>query len=689
MGRLGYRCIDIDFHFSEYARDLLTKVDPQSYARMVSEVGADSVMVYAKDHWGNVYHDTKVSHKHAAVKGDLLRDVLDSMHGQNLAAIVFFSVCWDEYAARHNPDWVALDAEGKPKRWYGSWTFMCINSPYRDYVFKHLEEVVSNYDFEAIFIDPFNYRLGVNAPCYCPYCRKLWRAEFGEELPARLTGEKKAQYMDWRDRYFGAFLAELRKIVKAPGKDIQMTHIFGTVMDHDDWLNVEGDPFGQDYYTNSIKTKIYRAYAAGRPLMVLTERFSRYWDFTMKSPAQLEWELATIFAHNAAFMLVDHADIRGELHPEAYEVFGKVIAAITPMTELVRDAHPYADIALLYSERDEELVQEPRGDTPTSEKYLATIYRGHLPDFVGAFKMLTESHLPFDVLVATQLTAEKLAPFKVLVVPSTLHIDPHKVAVIQAYVKNGGNLIFTHRGPERDERTRPLPADLRGFGLVNAALDSPYTVNFVRPTQGLHELRYIRVNSGAAYVSAAGAEEVLGHLVHPALERTDTKWVTHNEIPGEETVHPAVVVGRSGSGGYGYFAFGLFREYLQQDLRGYRELFLRVLNRHYSPEIVVEAPRSVEANYLVEGGVLHVVLTNCTIGRLAGRYDTLTAGPEPLSYPSNIDEVVPVAGIRIRTQRSVKSASDMRGHSLNVITASGQSSIELPQLGVADVVTLR
>jgi hypothetical protein len=475
MGRVGKRCIDIDFHFAEQARNLLVNLRPAEYARRVKQANADSIMVYAKDHWGNVYHETQVAHKHPAVKGDLLRELLAACHAEGLSTTIFFSIMWDEWIMRQHPEWIVLDAAGAQKHWYGSWTFLCINSPYRDHIFAHLAEVANNYDFDTIFVDPFNYRLGVNAPCYCEYCQRLWYRRYGYELPRTLQGEQKARYMDFRDWYFGSFLRQVRDVVHRPNKGIQMTHIYGTILDYDDYLNVEGDPFGQDYYTNTISTKIYRQYAAGRPLQVLTERFSRYWDFTMKSPNQLQWEAASIFSHGVGMMIVDHADIRGEIYPEVYKVLGDVLSQAQCIETAIQDTKPFAEIALLFHERDEELQQEPK-TALSDEKHLATIYRGHIPDFVGAYKLLTEAHLPFDILVAPQLTAERLAGYKVLIVPNVVYMSEKQIDLIKQWIGDGGKLIFTYNTAARDEHTRLLDSAHRSFGLLDFQLEDPYGV---------------------------------------------------------------------------------------------------------------------------------------------------------------------------------------------------------------------
>jgi hypothetical protein len=669
---------------------MLARTDPKRMIDMVAETGADTVMIYAKDHWGNVYHETSVAHKHAAVGNDLLGEWLSAASAAGLQTTVFFSLMWDEFAGRANPDWLSRNADGSVKRWYGGWRFLSLNSPYRDYLFAHMSELVSNYDFDTLFVDPFNHRIGVNVPDYNAYDQQLFRAAYGRDIPVDLTGPDKALYMEFRDAFFARFLRELYGGIRGAGKDIKITHIYGGNTDYDDYLNVEGDPFGQDYYAPSMKAKVYRAYAEGRPLVVLTERFSRYWDFVPKTREQLSWEIATAYSHRAATMIVDHADINGELDANIYGDLRSVFTSLAPVEAAIDESDEvFAEVALLYHERDEELVLEPkRADLDPESQHLSTVYRGYLPDFVGAFKFLTESHTPFDAIVQTGLSREQLSAYRLVVIPNTLHMSADQAAAVRDYVAEGGCVVFTHRTATRDLCTRPLPSGVASFGLLDTDIEDPYSLSFISPA-GPAEVPYIRVNAGNVYITPRTEYDVLGFVQLPAVQRTSERWVTHNEPPGRLTDRPAVIHGRYGKGQYVYFSSRIFRELLEQDIRGYRSYVRDALARVFEPSVTVKAPRTVEANYYSGAGRLRVFLTNLTPGRSAGRYDLLTTSPEPYSYPCNIEDVIPVGNVEIVVTGTVASAHDVAGNELEVAhRAGGGAAIRVPTLSVCDVVTV-
>lgn len=689
--KLGFKQIDIDFHFSETARHMLINTDPAKMMKMVKDANADTVMVYAKDHWGHVYHETEIAHKHNAIKGDLLKEWLSEAKKQGLQTTVFFSLMWDEYAAKLNPDWLSKNVDGTVKRWYGGWRFLSLNSPYRDYIFAHMKELVTNYDFDTIFVDPFNHRLGVNVPDYNQYDQKLFEAQYGHRIPETLTGEDKAIYMDFRDKFFARFLKELYAIIRGAGKNIKITHIYGGNTDYDDYLNVEGDPFGQDYYAPSMKAKVYRAYSEGRPLVMLTERFSRYWDFVPKTREQLLWEVATAFSHNASMMLVDHADIKGELDSNAYDDMNWVYDKTSVIEQNISKATKViADVALLYHERDEELLLEQKQlfGVSAEEKHLGTVYRGYIPDFVGAFKYLTESHIPFDCVVQTQLNEEVLRKYKMLVIPNTIHMSKEQIAAVQQYVEQGGKLIFTHRSASKDLYTRIHNKEQSLFGLVDIEIEDPYTIRFVTPVID-SDIPYIRVNRDNAYISPMTPFEVLALIQLPAVERTPERWVTHNEPPGEISQRPAAIHGRFGKGEYIYFSYRMFAELLEQDIRGYRKFIDNTVKRIYDPEIKVQAPRTVEANFYDSDEGIKVFLTSVTPGRFAGRYDLMSPSPEPYSYPCNIEEVIPVPNVKVIIRGKIKLAKDSKGCDLSIDYNGNNSVITLPLLETFEIITIK
>jgi hypothetical protein len=682
---LGCKWVILDYHFSEYPHDVLVNADSnaEAYVKAAADAGVDVFNVYAKDHWGNAYYDSKFAHKHKNVKSDLLGRILKEAHSRSLKTAVFFSVCWDEYNSRLHPDWVAVDEQGKPRRWYPTgWTFLCINSPYRDHTLSQMRELLQSYDFDAIFLDDFNNRLGVNTPCYCRHCKELWQAEYGYELPKDLVGLDKAKYLDFRDRFFRAYLNEMSTLIKSSGKDVQFSHIFGTVYDFDDYIITFNAPMGRDYFLISSQAKIYRAYGKGRPVLCCILRFNdalRDFDFTIKSKELMTWEAITILGNKGMVQITDQPNIGGELEPKAWELIKHTFSHVRRVETRVSGGVPYAEMALLYSGRDEELTQGPPYSPHEAQICVRT------PDFAGAFKLLTEAHLPFDIVVTEDLTLDSLKQYRALIIPNVIHLSQAQIENIRTYVEQGGAILFTCNTATRDEYTRRLPENLQFFGLLSASMKMPYTVKFVKPIMDL-ETAFLRVNGEAYYVTPRARADILAYITLPAFECTSDKWVSHNIQPGDTTSHPAILLGKYGKGSYAYFAFRAFKEYIEQDYRPYRKTILSVLDALHRPSVYVEAPRVVEASYLRRGIFIDVVLTNGITGKPAGRYDL---GTTPCAYHVNMDEVVPISGIKIGSKTEISEALDLEGKRLRIEKTNDTYDALLPSLGLYDVVSLK
>ena len=89
---------------------------------------------------------------------------------------------YDDVQAAH-PDWIAVDAEGRPRRHWASpemWV-TCGLGPYNfEFMTEVKREIMARYRVDGIFIN----RWDGSGMCYCEHCRKSFRAATGHELPA-------------------------------------------------------------------------------------------------------------------------------------------------------------------------------------------------------------------------------------------------------------------------------------------------------------------------------------------------------------------------------------------------------------------------------------------------------------------------------------------------------------------------
>lgn len=665
---LGYKRMILDYHFSAFLPETLADANPDEIVAAMVSAGIDSLVLFPKDHWGYIYSDGRIGPHHPGVPGDLFGRVLEGLRQQGIRVMAYHSVHRDEYAARAFPEWTMRRSDGgvRQRRYYtegathASWALVCINGPYRAYSYAQLEELIAAYDFPSLWLDfiPFP-----SDGCYCRYCRKLWEAEYGYALPPVLSAADRVHWQRFYVKALREYLSGVRQVIQRAGKDILMTHNYGFPYDYDDYVVTETESAGKDYFRPSRLAKFWRAYAMGREVEAVSYRFNQPWDFTIKSPHQLKWEVATNLAHNCAMVFVDQPDIRGRMDPKVYEALADAFTVADELAPHVRGSEPYAEVALVASE------------------WSATLAPDTEDDFGGALRMLTETHLPFDVLADTALPTADLARFRAIVIANTPHIAPEAVEALRRYVADGGLLLFTYRTATLDLDGRP--ASQPSFGFVEIISESPYTVSFIRPKFDVGDTR-MRVRD-SVWFRSKGDAELRATVTPPALEVTADKWVSHNVMPGADTDQPAALVGAFGKGHYIYLGARLFTEYLRQDLPSIRTFLMSLLRTYYRPRVWAEGPSAVEAVYQRQGDDLVVTLIN-------GLTNKPSAGGHRFVGERGhigLNEIVPIADVRLRVAGAPTiDAADVKGTSLPVRTDGDVATIEISRLELYQLVRL-
>ena len=179
------------------------KFDPKFWLDYFARTRSDAVCLSAG---GCVaYYPTQVPfHHRSAWLGD--RDVFGELVAgcRKLGMVVIARTdphaTYDDVQAAH-PDWIAVDAKGKPRRHWASpemWV-TCGLGPYNfEFMTEVKREIMSRYRVDAIFIN----RWDGSGMCYCEHCRKNFQAASGLDLPRTDDRGDPARlpYLFWRQR---------------------------------------------------------------------------------------------------------------------------------------------------------------------------------------------------------------------------------------------------------------------------------------------------------------------------------------------------------------------------------------------------------------------------------------------------------------------------------------------------------
>jgi len=314
MAAVGPRRILIDNHRGPYGAHTLSQVDPAAHLAALRAIGTDAVLLQAKCHWGHAYYDTAIGTRHPALDCDLIAAQTQAAHEHGVDPALYYSVRWDEHAYRDHPEWRSYDAEGNPQPGpHTRWRWLCLNSPYRDYTYAMLDELLANYTFSRLFLDIVHYRM----LCYCEHCQDAWQEHFGETFPeppeihagsrggrrrgqrgrrhvGRAARELRARLTAFGNHVVENYLAGVKERIRASGKDVQLTHNAYWPYAHDDYLFAESDATGGNFFAPALQTHRLRAFAKGRPVEI-----AFCWDNVMYagvSESQLTFQAASALA---------------------------------------------------------------------------------------------------------------------------------------------------------------------------------------------------------------------------------------------------------------------------------------------------------------------------------------------------------------------------------------------------------
>lgn len=84
---------------------------------------------------------------------DLIGTLEKEVHKNNLRFIAaFFGLQGRTWLSKEHPDWAQRDKRGEAREWY-NFILLCPNSPFGDYYPELVEEVLSKYEVDGIYVD--------------------------------------------------------------------------------------------------------------------------------------------------------------------------------------------------------------------------------------------------------------------------------------------------------------------------------------------------------------------------------------------------------------------------------------------------------------------------------------------------------------------------------------------------------
>jgi len=589
--RLARRHVHLDFHTSPAIPDVGKDFDPVRFADTLVRAHVQAINLFAKCHHGYSYYPTDVGTMHPHLQRDLLGEQIAACRDRGLRTVAYTTVVWDELAASRHADWLQVDRDGHlvgrgpldtGEEHGRRWRFLCMNSPYVDYLLAHTEEFCRRYTVDGVWFDI----VWQDQPgCVCNYCLP--------DLQRRGLNPLHDEDLARHSRLIArAFMQRASALVRAIHPDATIFYNGRIVMADEEepgnrpelgdvtHFEIESVPSGSWGY-NHFPVVVRHLQTLDRPLLGMTTAFHKMWaDFgTLKNAAALAYEVERVAAAGAAVCIGDQLHPRGGLLPATYDRIGAAFAALADIDPWLEGAIPQVDIGVLLPPG----VAWSHGPLPASSE--------------GAMRAFVETNWQFHLI--DRLT--DLTRYRVLVAPDDVWMDETLARRIDAYLERGGGLLLTGASGVRP--------DGRGFALDRFGVEdegpSAYAPEYVRwldvadgnggPVAPLDHVLYERGRAVRAMLGAV----VLAGVVHPYFNRTWEHFSSHFQTPPDTrlTRYAAVVVAPGGR--VVYCAHPLFRAYRLHGYLAYRQIITACLRRLLpQPTVRFDGPTTAEVTVL-------------------------------------------------------------------------------------------
>lgn len=452
---------------------------PEKLVGVLADAGLEAVMVGLTDREGyTLCSPSEVLPTDKQESIELMKRFIAEANRRDLQVLGEFALLLWPQLYESNPEWLMVPLMDHPdnpaisKREGSSLknkSFFCIHSPFRNWICTLLSEHARDFQLDGFWFDDTNFgpRNGFPWPagCRCEYCKQLYKAEKGTDLPETVDWENKEflSFMHWRQNKLIEFFEEAAAGVHRARPGIPMIYNHYT-LNKLGWETAQQlAPYKKNYllfteenYSHAISAKIMRAE---------NPDYFEVWNWAT--------EVIPGVQHGMPPYAAPYSSIQTGMTVMANGGVA-VIAGITGDFELLKD---YLEAVFDEYKKRRDYVG---GESLSS---CAVLLSGQTRDFHGKDKpelyrinvqgigeALERSRLIWDIVLDKQVTKEHLAKYEVLYLPNTACMSEEQCGHIRDFVRSGGVLVAT-------EETSLYDAD--GTRLDNFRLSDVFGADYL------------------------------------------------------------------------------------------------------------------------------------------------------------------------------------------------------------------
>jgi hypothetical protein len=464
---------------------------------------------------------------------------------------------------KDHPDWVQRGIDGKANQFVGGgrvfWVaegtesaWLCPTSDYRDYFINRVKRLAQT-TLDGLWGDALALSDIVGVwPCTNATCAAKFLAETGLEQPANEDWNSPVfrRWVAWRHgvthEFEQAVLAGARTVrpdFQLIVETVTMDYSNATVQGHDGASHDDGEVLRVwEVSGASAETGMREASADDWISMAIMMRHGR--GCAGKNPS---WAITYGKQTDDAERVMAVA-IAGGLRPYESQIpllsrtvgdawRGEMYGWLEDNNDIWAggSANP---VAVVFSSVSRDFVDQNAGaglytsTNPADELWWAATPRDsakslpYLAEYRGMCKALIHAHAPYDVVTTPHLSAARLAPYPVVVVPRPAALSDGEIASLKSYVEAGGTLLITSGADagiyDENGALRAKPALLEALGISSGA-------DWSRTSHGRGAVMLVTDKVGQKYYKSTDA--AVATALAGILEATGRTIVT-NASPG-------------------------------------------------------------------------------------------------------------------------------------------------------------
>jgi hypothetical protein len=639
--------------------------DGLEYAKKAKASGVDSLVLFAKCHYGFSYYHTKIGTIHPGLVKDMMGEFVAGCKQEGLNATCYYSVFLDTAAVSKHPDWIlrpsSVDADDMFAQKYLP---VCVNSPYLDeMLIPQTLELLNNYEVDEIFFDT----MADFIPCYCENCVRL----FGKQIPGP-QDEKWPEYVNWYNgqyQYFFDKILQTAHDVK-PDVSIVINWKWSATLPETPVKHVKH--LVGDLFTSGAVASYFSHYWAGTgyPFDYMCGRFLHgLGDWSNNTPETLKCAAASTIANGGSFYLIDRQLPDGSLEERSYAIMKDVFGFVQERRSIVVNTTHVPETAVLHSL---ENVVGPR-----NEYFPDGVERENRLRPLKAISGILIHHAKHYTAINTDVLKKRLSEYKLLILPEIDFLDADAMGMIRLFVENGGKLLVIQSGSD-------VPAGLDLLELAGAGYHGRSEIGYgyiAKQSAGIPDP--VLVRGRFALVSPMNEARAMAPLIAPLRSGKGCMDFGHGFAPATlPDGHAAITSRKIGKGEVVYVSGPLLTSYFTHLSPHIAQLIIELYDYLLpDPLVRIDSPALLEMTAVRQKDDLIVHLVNHS-----GK-ETLAGGWMPIT------EFIPeIQNIGVSVKSSGYKGDGIYSHAgdkLNVSRETEYSRISLPSLKIMSSLRLQ